>query len=40
LGNGEIIYVKKGGLENFKVGQKLTVFSAKKKVFQPKPVNE
>ena len=40
LGTGEIIYVKKGGLKDLKVGQKLTVFSAKRKVFQPKPVNE
>ncbi len=40
LGNGEIVYVKKGRLDNLKVGQKLTIFSAKRKVSKPKIVNE
>jgi len=40
LGNGEIIYVKKDGLEDLKIGQRYILFSAKQKVLPPKIVND
>jgi hypothetical protein len=40
LGSGEIIYVKKDGLEELKIGQRYTLFSAKQKVLPPKVVND
>ncbi len=40
LGNGEIIYVKKDGLEDLKIGQRFTLFSAKQKISPPKIVND
>ncbi len=40
LGNGEIVYVDKGELEELKIGQRFTLFSAKRKIFRPKIVNE
>jgi hypothetical protein len=40
LGNGEIVYVKKDRLEELKIGQRYTLFSAKQKVLPPKVVND
>jgi len=40
LGNGEVVYVKKDGLEDLKVGQRYTLFTAKQKVTPPKVVND
>ncbi|GEM_PF-4679691 len=38
--NGAIIYVKKGELDELKIGQRFTIFSAKRKISPPKVVNE